>query len=231
MAEVDVDLDTGEVHVRCVVSADDVGRVIHPVLAEGQVEGGTLQAVGYATIEEMKLEDGRYLNDRLATYLIPTALDAPRITAILVEEPFSGAPHGAKGVGELPDGRRGAGDRRRHPRRGRRLDHRAARDAGARPRSDPGGADSVVVIAHATLGAIIQSMRQLINARRTIELHAAVKERARQEGVSVEHARQSPARSAPSEVDDRGRQTSSARSRPPGLTVRVTPRTIRAPAR
>ena len=84
------------------VAADDVGRVIHPVLAEGQVEGGTLQAIGYATIEEIKLRDGRYLNDRLATYIIPTALDAPRITTILVEAPFSGAPHGAKGVGELP---------------------------------------------------------------------------------------------------------------------------------
>ncbi|HVL53875.1 MAG TPA: xanthine dehydrogenase family protein molybdopterin-binding subunit [Vitreimonas sp.] len=102
VAEVDVDLDTGEVRVRDVVAADDVGKVIHPVLAEGQVEGGTLQAIGYATIEEMKLQDGRYLNDRLATYLIPTALDAPRITSILVEAPFSGAPHGAKGVGELP---------------------------------------------------------------------------------------------------------------------------------
>ena len=88
--------------VRSVVAADDVGRVIHPVLAEGQVEGGTLQAVGYATIEEIKLHDGRYLNDRLATYLIPTALDAPRIETILVEAPFSGAPHGAKGIGELP---------------------------------------------------------------------------------------------------------------------------------
>ena len=54
----------------------DIGRVIHPVLAEGQVEGGSLQAIGYATIEEMKLVDGRYLNDRLATYLIPTSLDA-----------------------------------------------------------------------------------------------------------------------------------------------------------
>jgi CO/xanthine dehydrogenase Mo-binding subunit len=102
VAEVDVDTDSGEVHVRSVVSADDVGRIIHPVLAEGQVEGGTLQAVGYATIEEMKLDDGRYLNDRLATYLIPTSMDAPRITSILVEAPYSGAPHGAKGVGELP---------------------------------------------------------------------------------------------------------------------------------
>jgi CO/xanthine dehydrogenase Mo-binding subunit len=102
VARVDVDLDTGEVHVRDVVAADDIGRVIHPVLAEGQVEGGTLQAIGYATIEEIKLRDGRYLNDRLATYIIPTALDAPRISTILVEAPFGGAPHGAKGVGELP---------------------------------------------------------------------------------------------------------------------------------
>ncbi len=102
VAKVEVDLDTGEVTVRDCVSADDIGSVIHPVLAEGQVEGGTLQAIGYATIEEMKLVDGRYLNDRLATYLIPTSLDAPRIRAILLEKPYSGAPHGAKGVGELP---------------------------------------------------------------------------------------------------------------------------------
>jgi CO/xanthine dehydrogenase Mo-binding subunit len=102
VASVDVDLDTGEVTVRDVVAVDDVGKVIHPTLAEGQVEGGTLQAIGYATIEEIKLRDGRYLNDRLATYIIPTSLDAPRITSILIEAPFASAPHGAKGVGELP---------------------------------------------------------------------------------------------------------------------------------
>jgi CO/xanthine dehydrogenase Mo-binding subunit len=102
VVRVDVDLDTGEVTVRDCVAADEIGRVVHPILAEGQVEGGTLQAIGYATIEEMKLVDGRYLNDRLATYLIPTALDAPRIRSILVEKPYSGVPHGAKGVGELP---------------------------------------------------------------------------------------------------------------------------------
>jgi CO/xanthine dehydrogenase Mo-binding subunit len=102
VAEVEIDLDTGEVRVTDVVSADEIGRVIHQVLAEGQVEGGSLQAVGYATIEELKLTDGRYQNDRLATYLIPTAMDAPRITSLLLEHPYSGAPHGAKGVGELP---------------------------------------------------------------------------------------------------------------------------------
>ena len=102
VATVEVDLDTAEVIVGDVLAVDDVGKVIHRVMCEGQVEGGTLQAVGYATIEEIKLDAGRYLNDRLATYLIPTSLDAPQIRTILVEAPFSGAPHGAKGVGELP---------------------------------------------------------------------------------------------------------------------------------
>ena len=102
VAEVEVDLDTAEVAVLSIVAVDDVGHVIHPVLCEGQVEGGTLQAVGYATIEEIKLLDGRYLNDRLQTYIIPTSLDAPRIDTILVEAAFEDAPHKAKGVGELP---------------------------------------------------------------------------------------------------------------------------------
>ncbi len=102
VADVEVDLDTGEVRVTDLVTAVDLGRAIHPVMAEGQIEGGTLQAVGYATIEEIKMKDGRYLNDRLATYLIPTSLDAPRIKTVLVENPYSRGPFGAKGIGELP---------------------------------------------------------------------------------------------------------------------------------
>jgi CO/xanthine dehydrogenase Mo-binding subunit len=102
VAFVDVDLDTGQVAVRRVVAVDEAGRVVNPMLAAGQVEGGTLQAVGYATIEEMQVVDGRYRNDRLATYLIPTALDAPAMEVHLLEAPFSDAPHGAKGLGELP---------------------------------------------------------------------------------------------------------------------------------
>ena len=102
VAAVDVDRDTGEVRVRSVVQAVDAGRIVNPVLAAGQVEGGTLQGVGYATMEEVQLRDGAYRNDRMATYLIPTALDAPRIETIFVERPFSGVPHGAKGLGELP---------------------------------------------------------------------------------------------------------------------------------
>ncbi|OLC44602.1 MAG: hypothetical protein AUI89_03040 [Gemmatimonadetes bacterium 13_1_40CM_3_65_8] len=102
IADVDVDMTTGEVRVTDVVTAVDCGKALHPVMAEGQIEGGSLQAVGWATIEEIKMKDGGYQNDRLATYLIPTALDAPRIRTILVENPYSRGPFGAKGIGELP---------------------------------------------------------------------------------------------------------------------------------
>jgi CO/xanthine dehydrogenase Mo-binding subunit len=102
IADVAVDMTTGEVRVTDLVIAVDCGKALHPVMAEGQIEGGCLQAVGWATIEEIKMKDGGYQNDRLATYLIPTALDAPRIRTILVENPYSRGPFGAKGIGELP---------------------------------------------------------------------------------------------------------------------------------
>ncbi len=102
IADVEVDTATGEVRVSDLVTAVDCGRAIHPLMAEGQIEGGALQAVGWATIEEIKMKDDRYLNDRLATYLIPTALDAPRLKTILIENPYSRGPFGAKGIGELP---------------------------------------------------------------------------------------------------------------------------------
>ena len=102
IADVDVDMATGEVRVTDLVTAVDCGKALHPVMAEGQIEGGALQAVGWATIEEIKMKDGGYQNDRLATYIIPTALDAPRIRTILVENPYSRGPFGAKGIGELP---------------------------------------------------------------------------------------------------------------------------------
>ncbi len=102
IADVEVSIDTGQVLVTDLTTAVDLGKAIHPVMAEGQIEGGTLQAVGYATIEEIKMNDGRYLNDRLSTCLIPTALDAPRIKTVLVENPYSRGPFGAKGIGELP---------------------------------------------------------------------------------------------------------------------------------
>lgn len=102
VAEVEVDPDTLAVRPVKVTAVCEVGRAIHPRLCAGQIEGGTLQAVGWALLEEVKLDGGRYLNDRLATYIIPTAKDSPRIEVHLLERPWEGGPFGAKGVGELP---------------------------------------------------------------------------------------------------------------------------------
>jgi len=102
VAEVEVDPDTLAVRPVRVTAVCEVGRAIHPTLCAGQIEGGTLQAVGWALLEEIKLKDGRYLNDRLATYIIPTIRDSPRIDVHLLESRWEGGPFGAKGVGELP---------------------------------------------------------------------------------------------------------------------------------
>jgi CO/xanthine dehydrogenase Mo-binding subunit len=101
--EVEVDTETGHVHVLRVVSADDVGQAINPALVEGQVEGAVVQAQGYAVLEDYKTKDGRVLTDQLSTYLIPTILDIPdKVETVLVEIPDPSGPWGARGVGELP---------------------------------------------------------------------------------------------------------------------------------
>ena len=100
--ELEIDLDTWEITLIDVVTASEFGKAIHPVLAEGQIEGGTVQALGYALLEEHLYRDGRLLNTRMQNYLIPTALDVPRMTTLLLENPYSLGPHGAKGLGELP---------------------------------------------------------------------------------------------------------------------------------
>jgi len=101
-AEVEVDLDTGETHVTNITTAQDIGRAIHPVLAAGQIEGGTLQGLGWALLEEVRWKDGRVWNHQLTNYIIPTSADAPPMQVEFVDNPYSGGPFGAKGVGELP---------------------------------------------------------------------------------------------------------------------------------
>jgi CO/xanthine dehydrogenase Mo-binding subunit len=100
--EVEVDLDTGETSVIDVVTAEDIGRAIHPVLAAGQVEGGTVQGLGWALLEEVRWKDGGIWNHQLTNYIIPTAVDTPPIRVAFVDNPYSRGPRGAKGVGELP---------------------------------------------------------------------------------------------------------------------------------
>ncbi|MEW6732733.1 MAG: xanthine dehydrogenase family protein molybdopterin-binding subunit [Acidobacteriota bacterium] len=100
--EVEVDLDTYEVKILNVITASDIGRAINPLLAEGQIEGGTVQALGYGLCEEVVWENGRMLNNRLTNYIIPTALDIPDMETIIIEKPYAHGPFGAKGLGELP---------------------------------------------------------------------------------------------------------------------------------
>lgn len=98
----EVDTLTGEVKVLDVTAVQDIGKVVHPLFAAGQVEGGVTQGLGWALMEEVRWTEGAMLNANLADYAIPTAADAPPIRAIFLEHPHSRSPHGAKGLGELP---------------------------------------------------------------------------------------------------------------------------------
>ncbi len=101
--EVEVDSETGHVRLIRVVSADDVGKAINPTLIIGQIEGGVVQAQGYAITEEFKTRGGYVLTDQLSTYLIPTVADIPeQVESVLVEVADPNGPWGARGVGELP---------------------------------------------------------------------------------------------------------------------------------
>ncbi len=102
VAEVEVDKDTFEIKVERMYMAHDVGRAVNPQMVEGQIEGGTLQALGWALMEDNRYDGGKLLNNRFQTYIIPTTMDTPFLELITVEHPFSHGPLGAKGVGELP---------------------------------------------------------------------------------------------------------------------------------
>jgi len=103
VAEVEVDVETGEVRLARVIAAHDVGRLINRLSAEGQVEGGISMGQGYALMEEFIQQDGYILTGNLHDYLVPTILDAPEeIVSLFVEVPDSQGPWGAKGLGEIP---------------------------------------------------------------------------------------------------------------------------------
>jgi xanthine dehydrogenase D subunit len=101
-AVVDVDPDLGLVKVVQVATAQDVGRVLNPLAAIGQLEGGIAQGLGLAVMEEIVLKDGKMRNPSFTDYLLPTSLDAPTVVATMIEEPEPQAPLGAKGIGEPP---------------------------------------------------------------------------------------------------------------------------------
>jgi CO/xanthine dehydrogenase Mo-binding subunit len=102
VVEVEVDRDTWEVRPIALTTVHEIGKAIHPMLAVGQIEGGSAQGLGYALLEEVVMRDGRMANAQLTNYIVPTTLDTPQMNVVVVENPYKHGPFGAKGVGEMP---------------------------------------------------------------------------------------------------------------------------------
>lgn len=100
VAEVEVDTATGEVQLLGIWACHDVGKAINPKGVEGQVEGGVVQAVGQALMEDYQLVNGYTTTGSFAKYILPTSLDVPKITTKIIEDPDPLSPLGAKGIGE-----------------------------------------------------------------------------------------------------------------------------------
>jgi CO/xanthine dehydrogenase Mo-binding subunit len=102
-AEVEVDIETGEVKLLKIVSLPDPGITVNPQMALGQVHGGVIQAAGWTLLEDFIVKEGKVLTDRLSTYLIPTALDIPDDFQVeFIENPDPIGPYGVRGLGESP---------------------------------------------------------------------------------------------------------------------------------
>jgi CO/xanthine dehydrogenase Mo-binding subunit len=102
VAELEFDPDTFEVRPIRVTAVQEFGRPIHPALARGQIEGGTVQGIGYALLERVVMRNGAMANSQLTNYTIPTTLDTPELDIVMMENRYPGGPFGAKGLGELP---------------------------------------------------------------------------------------------------------------------------------
>ncbi|HYT73259.1 MAG TPA: xanthine dehydrogenase family protein molybdopterin-binding subunit [Vicinamibacterales bacterium] len=102
VAEVSVDTRTWETRVDDFVAVQEVGRVINPTLATGQIEGGVAQGIGWALYEDIVWREGRMANAQMTNYIMPTSMDLPPIRVYFEEVPYPYGPAGAKGIGELP---------------------------------------------------------------------------------------------------------------------------------
>jgi CO/xanthine dehydrogenase Mo-binding subunit len=102
IAEVQVDPERGYVEVKRVTAAHDIGFAINPAAAEGQIEGGIVQGVGFALLEEMQRDGGKVANPTLADYKLCTSREAPEIVTLMIEGAPGAGPFHAKSIGELP---------------------------------------------------------------------------------------------------------------------------------
>lgn len=101
VAEVEVDPETGAVHVRRIVSAHDVGTILNPLGHQGQIDGSTVMGFGQAVMEELVIENGRVTNNNLGDYKLPTAKDIPELKTVLLDSPGGVGPLNAKPIGEF----------------------------------------------------------------------------------------------------------------------------------
>ena len=95
-----MDINTGDVVVTKLVGAHDVGKALNPIACEAQIEGALATGLGYALSEELQFDGGECVNGTMADYKIPTILDCPRFTPLVIEVPHAEGPYGAKGLGE-----------------------------------------------------------------------------------------------------------------------------------
>ncbi len=102
VAEVSVDLTTYCVSVDDFVALQEIGRVLNPVLARGQIVGGVAQGIGFALYEKVEWRDGRMQNGQMTNYIMPTSADVPSIRVFFQEMGNTHGAYGAKGIGELP---------------------------------------------------------------------------------------------------------------------------------
>jgi CO/xanthine dehydrogenase Mo-binding subunit len=102
VVEVELNRETWQVIPTRFLTVHEIGRAIHPMLARGQIEGGSVQGLGYALLEQVTIQNGRMANSQLTNYIIPTTLDVPPIEVVVLEKPYAHGPFGAKGVGEMP---------------------------------------------------------------------------------------------------------------------------------
>ena len=102
IVELEVDRQTWEVRPIKLTTVHEIGKAIHPMLAIGQIEGGTAQGLGWALLEDVVMRDGRMANNTFTNYIVPTTLDTPAMEVVLLERPYKYGPFGAKGVGEMP---------------------------------------------------------------------------------------------------------------------------------
>jgi CO/xanthine dehydrogenase Mo-binding subunit len=100
IAEVHVDTETGEITINKIISAHDIGAILNPLNHQGQVEGGMIQGLGYALMEELQLEDGHISTLSFGDYKIPTSADVPVMETVLIQGDAGPAPYESKGIGE-----------------------------------------------------------------------------------------------------------------------------------